>query len=46
MKTLLVVTLVGLAIGSALPTFAQREPLTSEEIEKADPLAAKFDKAV
>jgi uncharacterized protein (TIGR02246 family) len=46
MKTLLVVPLAGLAIGFALPMFGQqKETLTSEAVEKADPLAGKFDQA-
>jgi uncharacterized protein (TIGR02246 family) len=46
MKTLLVVPLVGLAISFTLPTYAQqKETLDAQAVEKADPLAGKFDAA-
>jgi ketosteroid isomerase-like protein len=44
MKMRLVVALAGLAIGFALPIFAQ-QTLSPEAVEKADPLAGKFDQA-
>jgi hypothetical protein len=46
MKTRLLVPLIGLAISFALPMFGQqKETPTSEAVEKADPLAGKFDQA-
>jgi uncharacterized protein (TIGR02246 family) len=46
MKTRLLFPLVGLAISFALPTFGQqKETLDAQAVEKADPLAGKFDQA-
>jgi uncharacterized protein (TIGR02246 family) len=46
MKIRLLGALVGLAISFALPTFGQqKETLDAQAVEKADPLAGKFDQA-
>ena len=46
MKMRLLGALVGLAISSALPTFAQqKQTFDAQAVEKADPLAGKYDKA-
>ena len=44
MKIRLLFALVGVAISFALPTFAQ-QTLSPEAVEKADPLAGKYDQA-
>ena len=46
MKTRLLVPIVGLAISFALPTYAQqKETLDEQAVEKADPLAGKYNEA-
>jgi uncharacterized protein (TIGR02246 family) len=47
MKIRSVIALVGLAISFALPMFGQqKETLDAQAVEKADPLAGKYDEAV